>query len=76
MQRQAEKKMFAMIKGKKIKINTAMTINTGNKDRQVKLVEQHKKALSKICVLYHNKKSLVPKSSVKIESISKSRILS
>ena len=53
-----------MIQGHKKKIGSNITINTGIKDRHVKLVEQHKKAPSKICVLEHGKKFLVAKSKV------------
>jgi len=56
--------MWASIQGHHVKLGSPIVINTGKKDRHVVLVEQHKKAPSKICVRYHGKKSLVPKSSV------------
>jgi len=56
--------MWANIKGKKVKIGTGLTINTGSKDRRVKLMERHMGNESQICVSRHGKKFLVPKSSV------------
>ena len=59
--------MFANIKGHKVKLNTMITINTGGKDRRVKLVEQHKMDPNKVCVLKNKKKFMVPKSSVQFD---------
>jgi hypothetical protein len=64
MQSSQQKAMFASIQGHKIKLGRMITINTGKKDRHVKLVEQHKKAPNKICVLQNGKKFLVLKSKV------------
>ena len=56
--------MFAHIKGRKVPIGTHLTINTGRKDRRVKLMERHEGTNSQICVLRNGKMMLVPKSSV------------
>ena len=56
--------MFAKIKGKKVPIGTHLTINTGRKDRRVKLMERHEGNSSQICILRNGKMMLVPKSSV------------
>lgn len=56
--------MFANIQGHQIKLGSPIVINTGNKDRHVKLVEQHMGPKSKICVQYKGKKFLVSKSKV------------
>lgn len=56
--------MFANIQGHKIKLGSPIVINTGAKDRHVRLVEQHMGPKSKICVQYKGKKFLVDKSKV------------
>lgn len=58
------KAMFSNIQGHKVKLGSPIVINTGNKERHVKLVEQHRGPGSKICVQYKGKKFLVPKSKV------------
>ncbi len=57
--------MFARIKGRKVSVGTPLTINTGRKDRRVKLMEKHRgDGNNKICVLRNGKMFQVPKSSV------------
>lgn len=56
--------MFANIKGRKVPVGTHLTINTGRKDRRVKLMQRHEGNNSQICVLRNGKMMLVPKSSV------------
>ena len=58
------KAMFSNIQGHKVKMGSDIVINTGKKDRHVKLVEQHRGPGSKVCVSYKGKKFLVPKSKV------------
>ena len=64
MNHNQRKAMMAKIKGRNVRIGTPLTINTGNKDRRVKLMERHMGNESQICVSRHGKKFLVPKSSV------------
>lgn len=64
MDRRKQMAMWAHIKGKKVKIGSNLTINTGRKDRRVKLMERHEGNSSQICVLRKGKMMLVPKSSV------------
>ena len=64
MDERRRRAMFAKIKGKKVPIGTHLTINTGRKDRRVKLMERHEGNNSQICVLRNGKMMLVPKSSV------------
>lgn len=64
MNHDQRKAMFASIKGRNVKIGTRLTINTGKKDRRVVLQERHMGNPSQICVKYHGKKFLVPKSKV------------
>jgi len=56
--------MFANIKGRKVPVGTHLTINTGRKDRRVKLMQRHEGNNSQICILRKGKMMLVPKSSV------------
>jgi len=67
MKNQNRKAMFSNIKGHKVRLNSMITINTGGKDRRVKLVELHMKDPTKICVLKNKKKFRVPKSSVQFD---------
>ena len=64
MNERRRRAMFAKIKGRKVPIGTHLTINTGRKDRRVKLMERHEGNNSQICVLRNGKMMLVPKSSV------------
>jgi len=57
--------MFARIKGRKVAVGTPLTINTGRKDRRVKLMEKHRgDDPNKICVIRNGKMFQVSKSSV------------
>ncbi len=62
--RKRQMAMWANIKGRKVKMGTHLTINTGRKDRRVKLMERHEGNSSQICVIRNGKMFLVPKSSV------------
>jgi len=64
MNERRRRAMFAKIKGKKVPIGTHLTINTGRKDRRVKLMERHEGNNTQICVMRNGKMMLVPKSSV------------
>lgn len=64
MSRASQRAMFANIQGHKVRFGSEIIINTGRKDRHVKLVEQHMGGPTKICVKYKGKKFLVPKKSV------------
>ncbi len=64
MNERMRRAMFARIKGRKVAVGTPLTINTGKKDRRVKLMERHMGKESQICVIRNGKKFLVPKSSV------------
>jgi len=55
---------WVTIKGRKVRIGSKLTINTGRKDRIVKLQERHMGKPNQVCVKYHGKKFLIPKSSV------------
>lgn len=57
-------KDWVTINGKKVRIGSKLTINTGRKNRRVTLQERHMGKPSQICVKYKDKKFLVPKSSV------------
>jgi hypothetical protein len=57
--------MFARIKGRNVSVGTPLTINTGRKDRRVKLMEKHRgDNPNKICVIRNGKMFQVSKSSV------------
>lgn len=58
------KKMFATIKGHKVKLGSQIVINTGGGNRSVKLMERHMGQPSQVCVQRNGKKFLVPKSKV------------
>lgn len=62
--RKRQMAMWANIKGRKVKMGTRLTINTGRKDRRVKLMERHEGNSNQICVIRNGKMFLVPKSSV------------
>ena len=64
MDERRRRAMFANIKGRKVPVGTHLTINTGKKDRRVKLMQRHEGNNSQICVLRNGKMMLVPKSSV------------
>jgi len=64
MNERRRRAMFAKIKGRKVPIGTHLTINTGRKDRRVKLMERHEGNSSQICIMRNGKMMLVPKSSV------------
>lgn len=59
--------MFASIKGHNVKLGTNVIAQIGKTPESkhtVKLVEQHKKSPSKVCVQYKGKKFLVSKSKI------------
>ncbi len=65
MNERMRRAMFARIKGRKVPVGTPLTINTGRKDRRVKLMEKHRgDGNNKICVIRNGKMFQVPKSSV------------
>lgn len=55
---------WATIKGRRVRIGSRITINTGRKDRRVTLQERHMGNPNQVCVKYRGKKFLIPKSSV------------